>query len=340
MRTSPTARALVATLASALGLLACTASSSYGTGQSAAPNYPPGAWGPPGTPASTAPPPAPGAGGGAGPGGYSAAGLTDPINRGDLGFLRARAQTLYAELNAALGAGPRSRMAGIPLVVDDSASDVNAFAACTSTGKSLIAVTDGLFLVGGYLSRCAATDDVFGTRKTDEFIRFVAQNQRPDQPLAIPGPGFLDPNQDNDAAKLTRQHQIFDEQIAFVLAHEMAHHYLGHLPCTAGNVEASEIGAVLTSVVPAFNQVNETGADTAGTYNVLDAGKRATGYHYTERGGLLTMQFFAGMDQLSPIDLIFAFERSHPPPQIRAPIIQQTAASWRATGGAPLPWLL
>ncbi len=334
------ARALAVALSVAVGLLACTTSSSYGTGQPAPPAYPPGAWGTTGTPTAAPPTPTTGAAGAVGPGGYSAAGLTDPINRGDLGYMRARAQVLYGELNAALNGGPRSRMAGIPLVVDDSPGEVNAFAACTASGKSLIAITDGLFLVGGYLSRCAATDDVFGTRKTDEFIRHLAQNQRPDQPIAIPGAGFFDPNQDHDAAKLTRQRQIFDEQIAFVLAHEMAHHYLGHLPCTAGNVEASEVGAVLTSVVPAFNQVNETGADTAGTYNVLDAGKRATPYQYTERGGLLTMQFFAGMDQLSPIDLLFAFERSHPPPQIRSPIIQQTAASWRVTGGAPLPWLL
>ena len=33
------------------------------------------------------------------------------------------------------------------------------------------------------------------------------------------------------------------------------------------------------------------------------------------------------------------FERSHPPPQLRTPVIQQTAAAWRATGGRGLPIL-
>jgi hypothetical protein len=43
------------------------------------------------------------------------------------------------------------------------------------------------------------------------------------------------------------------------------------------------------------------------------------------------------MDQFSPAD-IFSFERSHPPPAVRTPIIQQTAALWRTTGGRGLPY--
>jgi Zn-dependent protease with chaperone function len=225
-------------------------------------------------------------------------------------------------------------------VVDDTPGEVNAFAACTKTGKSLMAITDGLLEIMAHLARCAATDEVFGTRKTDEYIQFLAKNQRPEQPVARPSPSFFDSNQSIDARKVARQHQLYDEQTAFVLGHEMGHHYLGHLPCTAGNVSASEVGIVLTSVVPAFNQVNETGADTAGVHNVLNAGRARSDYRWTEGGALLTMRFFAGMDRWSPVDILFAFERTHPPPQLRTPVIQQTAAGWRATGGAPLPWLL
>jgi hypothetical protein len=54
---------------------------------------------------------------------------------------------------------------------------------------------------------------------------------------------------------------------------------------------------------------------------------------------MLTMQFFAGLDQLTPADILFGFERSHPPPALRTPVIQQTAAAWRATGGVGLPIL-
>jgi hypothetical protein len=71
--------------------------------------------------------------------------------------------------------------------------------------------------------------------------------------------------------------------------------------------------------------------------HVLAAGTRRTDYHYTEGGGLLTMQFFAGLDQWSPIDILFGFERSHPAAQIRTPVIQQTANTWRASGGTLPP---
>jgi hypothetical protein len=115
---------------------------------------------------------------------------------------------------------------------------------------------------------------------------------------------------------------------------------LGHLPCTAVTpLSLAQLGAVLSDAVPAFNQPNEMAADMVGINNTLSAGARRTDYRLTEGGALLTMQFFAGLDQLTPNDILFAFERSHPAPQLRTPIIQQTAATWRATGGVGLPIL-
>ena len=327
---------------------------SQGAASPPAPVYPPGAYG---TAGPTAPPypNQPATGQTAPPGAQPAAttpstsspsagpdpsAINDPINRTDIAWLRDRSQYVYKSLIQALPPRPKSKVEGIPLIVDDTPGDVNAFAACTSSGKAVMAITDGLLEIMSQLARCAATDEVFGTRKTDEYIQFLAKNQRPDKPIARPGATFFAPNQDLDARKVTRQHQLNDEETAFVLGHEMGHHYLGHLPCTAGNVSASEVGMVLTSVVPAFNQVNETAADTAGVHNVLNAGRTRSDYHWTEGGALLTMRFFAGMDQWSPVDILFAFESTHPPPQVRIPIIRETAAAWRATGGAPLPWLL
>jgi hypothetical protein len=292
-----------------------------GYGQPPQPGQPP----PPGTaPGKPAQPPLP-------PVAY------DPINSTDILFLRGRAQAVIQELIAALEPASSQKVAGIPLIVDDRVGEVNAFAACTKGGKSVMAISDGLLDIESHLARTKATDEIFGTQKTGQYIQLIAKNQKPGQPIVRPAPGFFDPGQDADGRKVKRQHEILDEQIAFVLGHELGHHYLGHLPCTAsggGGVTAAEVSHVLSNVIPIFNQPNELGADVSGTNNVLAAGKRrAPAYHWTEGGGLLTMQFFAGLDSMSPIDIVFGFERSHPPPQIRTPVIQQTASQWRSSGG-------
>jgi hypothetical protein len=101
----------------------------------------------------------------------------------------------------------------------------------------------------------------------------------------------------------------------------------------------AELGQALSGSVPLFNQPNEIAADASGTNTLMTMGARRTGYHLTEGGALITMQFFAGLEQFGAADLLFAFQNSHPPAVIRAPIIQQTVAAWRLTGGRGLPYL-
>ena len=289
------------------------------------PGAPPGQPPPPGTPPPAAPlPPV----------------ASDPINAVDINFLRGRAQAVIRELIAALGPSQQQRVQGIPLVVDDTVGEVNAFAACIK-GRALMAITDGLLDIEAHLAQAQATDEVFGTNKTDQYIQMIAKHQRPKSPIVRPAPGFFDARQHVDGRKVRRQHEILDEQIAFVLGHELAHHYLGHLPCTAsssGPLDPGEVSRVLSGTLPLFNQQNEIGADVAGTNNVLRAGSRRQGYKWTEGGGLLTMRFFGGLDRFSAVDIIFGFERTHPPPVVRVPVIQQAANTWRLTGGASLPF--
>jgi hypothetical protein len=269
----------------------------------------------------------------------AAAVTNDPINLVDRNYLRSRTATIHQALIAALDATYSAKVSAVPLLFDDEVGSVNAFAACTDQGKAFLAVTDGLLEIAANLAQAKATDDTFGGRKLDEYIRFVAQNQRPKQPIVRPPQGFYVPAQQVDGRKVDRQHQIFDEEVAFVLAHELGHHYLNHLPCTAqGGLGAGDLARVLSGAVPAFNQPNEIAADVAGTQNVLRTGSRQSGYKWTEQGGLVTMQFFGGLDQLSAESILFGFESSHPPPQLRIPIIQQTASTWRATGGQGLPF--
>jgi Zn-dependent protease with chaperone function len=262
----------------------------------------------------------------------------DPINQLDLNFLRNVGNTILRELVAALPPLQQGRVANIPLVVDSTVGEVNAFASCTREGRAAMAITDGLLEIQAQLARARAHDEIGGTRKVDEYIQLIARNQRPKQPIVRPAAGFFDARLENDARKVARQHQLFDEQVAFVLGHELAHHYLNHLPCTgAGALGAAEIGRLLSDAVPAFNQPNELAADISGTNDALTAGARRSGYQFTEGGAMLTMQFFSGLDASSPAD-IFNFERSHPPPAVRIPVIQQTASAWRTTGGRGLPY--
>lgn len=264
----------------------------------------------------------------------------DPINSVDLGYLRGQAQSLLNELVATLPAAQQQRVAGIPLVVDSTQGDVNAFATCTSGGHAAMAITDGLLDIEAHLSQARATDETFGTHKLSDYIQLIVQRQRPNQPIVQPPVGFFDPTQQADGRKVVRQHQLLEEQIGFVLGHELAHHYLGHLPCTsAGQLPIAELGQALSETVPLFNQPNEIAADASGTNTLMTLGARRAGYHLTEGGALITMQFFAGLEQFSAAQLLFAFQSSHPPAVLRAPIIQQTVAAWKLTGGRGLPYL-
>ncbi len=325
----------VASLAVALaGALACAQE------RAPAPAYP--TYGPPapGAPAPGAPAgpaaPAPGVAPGAALPPVSA---NDPVNVHDIAFLRKRAEQILAELVAALPQPQQARVSGIPLAIDATPGEVNAFASCSGS-RSAMAVSDGLLQIESQLARLRAADELGGTNKVGEYITIIARGARPGRPLPETPPGFVDPRIELDPRKVARQYQLLDEQIAFVMGHELGHHYLGHLPCTAGGgLTLAEIGALLSSAVPGFNQPSELAADVVGTNNLLTMGARRSDYRLTEGGAMLTMQFFAALDQLTPADILFGFERSHPPPQLRTPVIQQTAAAWRATGGRGLPIL-
>jgi hypothetical protein len=262
----------------------------------------------------------------------------DPINGTNIGFMRQRSQEVIRELVAALPQAQAGLVSGIPLVIDDTVGEVNAFAAC-SNGTALMAISDGLMEIQANMARARATDEVFRTQKFDQYINFVAQNQQPEQPIVKPPPGLFDPNQDVDGVKVKRQHELFDEELAFVLGHELSHHYLNHTGCAGGgggSITPADIGRVLSGAVPGLNQPNELAADQSGTDNLLTAGARRPAYKWTEGGALLTLAFFQALRTISPgEELIFAFEITHPPPWVRRPSVQQAANNWRARGGTP-----
>jgi hypothetical protein len=263
----------------------------------------------------------------------------DPINDVNLGWLQSEAGTVMGALIGALPAAAQQKVQGIPFIADPTVGEVNAFAGCDDQRMPFMAITDGLLEIQANIAQFKATDEVFGTRKLDEYLRLLAQSQRPGQPIVRPPAGFIVPAQHMDARKVERQRQIYDEQLAFVLGHELGHHHLGHTGCANGQggsrgVTPSDLGRMLSRALPVFNQPNEIAADVAGVNNLLTAGARRQGYRWTEGGAQLTLHFFAALDQLTPATIVFAFEQTHPHPLLRQPIVQQTANTWRITGGA------
>jgi hypothetical protein len=314
----------------------------YPPGQAPPPGqYPPGQY-PPGV-APGQPPPQPGVPPNQLPPANLPPVANDPINFGDINFMRQRSQAVMAELVAALPAAQRGAVQNIPLVIEDKVGEVNAFAACIQ-GKALMAITDGLMQIQANMARARATDEIFGSNKFNQYIQFVAKFQKPKQPIVQPQPSFWVPQQDTDGRKVQRQHQLFEEELAFVLGHELAHHYLQHTGCAGPQIAIitpADIGRVLSNTVPLFNQPNEITADTNGINNLLTAGKMRQGYHWTENGALLTLNFFLALKKITPAEaILFAFELSHPHPSFRIPIVQNTANQWRSSGGtAPPPSL-
>lgn len=262
---------------------------------------------------------------------------SDPVATGSLVGLRSLAQGIIGELVSALPPAQQQKVAGIPLVVDDRVGEVNAFATCKQ-GRSAMAITDGMLQILAYLAQSQAHDEFTNSRaKVDEYVNWCAPRLVPDKPVPAPPPGFFPLAA--DPRVISRQRQVFEEEVAFVLGHELGHHYLGHLGCTAADTNPlGDIARVASDQVPLFNQPNEMAADFSGTQNVLDAGRvRSTRaqYSWTENGGLLTMRFFAAFGEASPGDILLSFERSHPPSNVRIPVIQQAAAGWRTSGGNP-----
>lgn len=268
--------------------------------------------------------------------------MNDPINNTDMVWMRQRAGVILAELVAALNPQQRAKVDGIPLVSEND-GEVNAYAGCQN-GSSFMATTDGLLEVVAFSARSRATDDVFQTRKLDAYVSMVAQGMTGGGGLQRPQPGFYDPTQDVDGRKVQRQNNLFDAQLAFVLGHELGHHYLGHTGCANGashsGITFGDLGRVISNKIPVMNQPNEATADQAGTYNLLAVGtRRPQNQQFNEEGALLVLNFFAALHNAAGVgnSILAVFDSSHPSPSVRIPLVQNAANTWRNTGGNPPP---
>jgi hypothetical protein len=256
--------------------------------------------------------------------------------------MRQEPVSVLAELVAALPQASASRVRGIPLTVIEDPKEVNAFAGCKEAGGAYMGITSPLLLIAARGAEARAYDEIFGTRKYDELVNGIASEVKAQKAIVGPPRGFLPSPGAVDARKLARQMVVFDEQLAFVLGHELAHHYRGHTGCAIGaastGLTPQDIGRVLSRAVPVFNQPAEIEADVNGTWDLLDAGARRQTGKWTEEGAYMTLDFFSRLQSLGIETVLLGFLMTHPPPQVRLPIVQGAAQQWRANGGRA-PWL-
>lgn len=252
---------------------------------------------------------------------------SDPINQVRIPALRSQAERVLTELVAALPADQRARVQHIALVSDNALGDVNAYATCDEGGP-FIAISDGMLMVNAHLAMTSATDELFETKLEPSYLDWLERHAIEPPPTAFYAGAYQ-----TDRRKVLRQHEIFDEQVAFVLAHELAHHYLGHLACNSDGGVVEEVGQIASDSVPLFSQTTELAADIAGVKNVLATGHGRRGYVWTEDGALLVMTAFSRHHPTTAVDVLFGFERTHPLPIVRVPVITSTAELWHTSGG-------
>jgi hypothetical protein len=244
---------------------------------------------------------------------------------------RDEVRSIIAELVAALSPAAQAKVQSIPLVFDADANEINAFAGCEN-GAPYLAVTEGFLLAVDAVSQTRATDELFGTKTYDAYSSNVAT--RLEDPKASPAlpEGTIPAAQLNDPRRQSRAREIFDDVTAFALGHELAHHHLGHTGCANGQPAGPAIiGQIVTTVVPGLNQPTEVAADTAGCFNVLDAGRaRRPRYVWSEQGGLMLFDFFGRLEARTPLLTAVGFLSTHPDSRLRGPIVKAAADAWRS----------
>jgi hypothetical protein len=230
---------------------------------------------------------------------------------------------------------------GIPLVFDPT-PEVNAYAGCDDQGAPFLAATSGIFEAVDAIAQTKATDELFGTQTYEAYCNTVLpQLVKSETARAALPAGLIPANLGGDLRRWSRAREIFDEVLAFTFGHELAHHYLGHTGCAKGQggggagPDPAKLGRLLANVVPLVNQAGEASADSAGTYNSLDAGRaRRPQYEWSESGGTTLLDFFARLERAAgqggPLSLLNLAQvlRSHPNPLARIPLMQTVARTW------------
>ena len=269
------------------------------------------------------------------------AGALDAQGHFQMAWMRSESERIFQTLRAALRPAQRDRVATVPFHVTTDPREPNAAAGCTPGARSpLVFITSGMLVLAAGAAEARAYDELAGTSHYETYAGHVVHWLRHGQAVGPVPDGLLTGPLASDPRRLARQHHLWVQQIAFILGHELAHHYRGHTGCIPGatpsraDLEAIQRG--LADSIPTFEQPNEVEADVWGTANVLEAGRERSGGAWSAEGALLNLDVFRHLSRLAGGDISMVFMSTHPPSELRGPIVQMAARQFRP-GQDPLP---
>lgn len=247
-------------------------------------------------------------------------------------------RSVLNELLAVLSAQNQALVRGIPLVFDPT-EEINAYAGCDEQGAPFLAATAGILEAADAMAQTKATDELFGTQTYEAYCsQVLPQVVRTDKASAALPAGIIPAQYGGDARRWSRAHEMFDEILAFTFGHELSHHYLGHTGCAKGQGGSGPDPTKISRLalqIPYVNQYAEAAADSAGAFNMLDAGRaRRPQYEWQEAGGITLLDYFARLERaagaggLGSLFNPLAVLKTHPNPLLRLPLLQAVARTW------------
>ncbi len=264
------------------------------------------------------------------------------------GWAENRTAEIHRELVESLFEAQRARVASIPFHVVSDRSEPNAAAGCSDRRAPMLMVTSAMIVVCASSAEALAYDELAGTHTLDAYAAALVDDLRSGRPVRPLDRSLITGAMANDPRKLAREVLLFDEQVAFILGHELAHHYRGHTGCagegstTASAREAEDLQRGLANAASPLEQPFEVEADVWGVTNVLERGRARTAASpgsgaWNEEGALLSLEVFRHFGPLAAggVDP-GVFMSTHPPSELRAPVVSQAALMYRP-GQPPLP---
>ena len=280
----------------------------------------------------------------------------DPAPAAALAIARRTATEALSALVARLSTDDKRKLVGIYVAFDESATDMNALAACDDDGDYVVVVNDAFLRLARTVAAAQATDEIFGTHKVDEYAAFLAGSQAQGARAASTGPlraselvgvstlpppvGFFDASQARAPAKLAIEAVRFREVLGAVVAHELTHLVLGELVCpnpTATHERGDDVWTreerehALTVALKLYAPLRVLLADGVATSGLLDAGM-------TEQGGLAWLSVVDRIES-TPGHAGSTYLALHHDTAVRAQVVRAAADQWRrvhaAAGPAP-----